>query len=174
MRNHKIQSENSQHHWPYLNTKNHLVLDLGCGRHDTSDIHQSSPIYFGDNGAIKVIAIDARESEIDYFNSQNPNTEKYTFIHMFINTADDIKNLIKEYNPTVIKCDIEEYETVFYDISKDDMKNIVEFGLEYHTLDILEKMTKKIEDWGFNIHTKAEFGFVNAPQMGVLFCSKYV
>ena len=83
-----------------------------------------------------------------------------------------IRNLIKEYNPTAIKCDIEEYETNFYDITQEEMANVVEFGLEYHSFDILEKMTQKLIEWGFTIHTEAKFGFVNAPQMGVLFCSK--
>jgi hypothetical protein len=172
MRQHTILSENSDHHWPYLNPNGHIVLDLGCGRHATDDINQSSAIYLGERGAKKVIAIDGRQSEIDYFTLENPNMEKYTFIHMFINNADDIRNLLKKYNPTFIKCDIEEYETAFYDISKEELENVIEFGLEYHNLDILEKMTKKMEEWGFNIHTEAKFGFVDAPQMGVLFCKK--
>ena len=53
-----------------------------------------------------------------------------------------------------------------------EMEDVIEFGLEYHTLDILEKMTQKLAEWGFKIHTEAKFGFVDAPQMGVLFCSK--
>ena len=35
-----------------------------------------------------------------------------------------------------------------------------------------QKMTQKLAEWGFKIHTEAKFGFVDAPQMGVLFCSK--
>jgi hypothetical protein len=169
---HNILSENSEHHWPFLNTEGKVLLDLGCGRHETSDLHQSSAVYLGEKGATKVIALDGRDSEINYFNENNLDSNKYTFISMFINTPGDIRNLIKEYNPTVIKCDIEGYETNFYDITKEEMKNVVEFGLEYHTLDILSKMTQKIKEWGFEIHTEAKFGFVNAPQMGVLFCSK--
>ena len=172
MKYHNIQSENAEHHWPFLNTKGGILLDLGCGRHDTHDIYQSSAIYLGEQGANKVIAIDGRESEIQYFNTINPNKEKYTFIHKFINSSEDIIDLIKRYNPTIIKCDIEEFETNFYNITKEDMINIVEFGLEYHTFEILSKMTEKIKEWGFEIHTEAKFSFVNAPQMGVLFCSK--
>lgn len=172
MNKHIISSENSNHHWPYLDTNGKILLDLGCGRHDTIDLLQSSAVYLGEKGAIKVIAIDGRESEIKYFEESNLNKEKYTFIHKFINTSNDIRELIEEYKPTVIKCDIEGYETAFYNITKEEMQDIIEFGLEYHSLDILEKMTDKIKEWGFNIHTKAEFGFVNAPQMGVLFCSK--
>ena len=66
---------------------------------------------------------------------------------MFINTPDDIRNLIKEHNPTAIKCDIEEYETNFYDLTKKELKNVVEFGLEYHSFDILEKMNKNLSHW---------------------------
>ena len=174
MKQHGILSENSEHHWPYLNTEGKILLDLGCGRHDTSDLYQSSAVYLGEKGATKVIAIDGRGSEINYFNEFNINKEKYTFIHMFINTPEDIRSLLKEYNPTAIKCDIEEYETNFYNITKEEMKDVVEFGLEYHNLDILEKMTQKLTEWGFEIHTEAKFAFVDAPQMGVLFCSKNI
>jgi hypothetical protein len=172
MNKHSILSEDSKHHWPYFNSEGKILLDLGCGRHDTNDLYQSSAIYLGEKGATKVIAIDGRESEINYFNDKNPNKEKYTFLHKFINNSEDIKELLKEYNPSAIKCDIEGYEINFYDITKEEMADVVEFGLEYHTLDILNTMTEKIKEWGFNIHTEAKFGFVNAPQMGVLFCSK--
>ena len=40
-------------------------------------------------------------AKIQYFNDNNPNPEKYIFISMFINTPDDLRSLIKEYNPTV-------------------------------------------------------------------------
>ena len=172
MKHHDILSENSEHHWTHLNVEGHTLLDLGCGRHDTLDLYQSSAIYLGEKGAIKVIAVDGRESEIQYFNDNNPNPEKYIFISMFINTPDDLRSLIKEYNPTVIKCDIEEYETNFYDLTKEEMKDVVEFGLEYHNLDIRLRIAEKINEWGFDIHTEAKFGFVEAPQMGVLFCTK--
>jgi hypothetical protein len=172
MKHHSILSENSEHHWPMLNPEGKILLDLGCGRHDTYDLYQSSAVYLGERGAIKVIALDGRQEEINYFNQNNPDPSKYEFIHMFINTPDDIRNLLTTYNPTAIKCDIEEYETNFYDITKEEMANVVELALEYHNLEILKKITQKIEEWGFQIHTEAKFGFVEAPQMGVLFCSK--
>lgn len=169
---HSIASENSEHHWPYFNAEGKVLLDLGCGRHDTSDLQQSSAVWLGERGATKVIAVDGRQSEIDYFNENNPNPDKYTFLCMFISSPSDIRSLIAEHNPTAIKCDIEEFEVNFYDITKEEMENVVEFGLEYHNLEILEKMTVKLLDWGFTIHTEAKFGFVDAPQMGVLFCTK--
>lgn len=172
MKYHSILSEDSKHHWACINTKGKIVLDLGCGRHDTTDLYQSSTIYLGENGASKVIGLDSRQEEINYFNSVNPNLEKYSFVCKSIDTPNDIRELLRIYNPTAIKCDIEGYEVVFYDINKEEMSNITEFYLEYHSLDVREKIIDKINEWGFIIHTEAKFGFVDAPQMGVLFCSK--
>jgi hypothetical protein len=172
MKHHNIVSENSEHHWPYLNTLNKNLLDLGCGRHDTHDLSQSSPIYLGEKGAKKVIAVDANGGEIEYFNQNNPDPRKYTFICKTINTPDDIKSLIREYNIEVLKIDIEGYETNLYDFTKEDFVNINDLGIEYHSYEILNNITKKIEEWGFNIDVEGKFAFVEAPQMGVLFCSK--
>jgi hypothetical protein len=172
MKQHQILSENSEHHWTHTNSKGTVLLDLGCGRHDTSDLYQSSAIYLGESGATKVIGVDIRNGEIDYFNSNNPDPNKYTFICKGIYSSNDIRELLTEYNPTAIKCDIEEYEVHFYDLSKEEMANIIEFSLEYHSLDIRENMIQKLNEWGFNIHTEGKFAFVSAPQMGVLFCSR--
>lgn len=171
--NYTISSEDSAHHWGPINVKNKVVLDLGCGRHDTPNLESSSPIYLGINGASKVIAVDQRQSEIDYFNANNPDINKYEFVCKAISSTDDIRYFISKYNPEAIKCDIEEYERYFFDISKEELKNVDEFALEYHTIDIFNQIVKKFDEWGFTIHTRAYFGFVHAPQMGVVFASKY-
>lgn len=170
MINYQIQSENSCDHWKYFDPKEKVVLDLGCGRHCTDSEEHHSSTYFINEGALRVFAIDSRQSEIDYYNSLNINNliaEQIT-----IDSVDKLLYLIQNNQITAIKCDIEGYETLFYDITKEQLENVVEFGLEYHDLDILEKMTKKIEEWGFTIHTSAKFGFCEAPHMGVLFCKK--
>jgi hypothetical protein len=172
MEHHNIISENSEHHWLYLNTFNKNILDLGCGRHDTHDLNHSSPIYLGEKGAKKVIAVDSNEKEIEYFNQNNPNPEKYTFICKTINSPNDIRSLIKEYNIEVLKIDIEGYEINLYDFTKEDFININDLGIEYHSYEILDNITKKIEEWGFSIDVEGKFAFVEASQMGVLFCSK--
>jgi hypothetical protein len=166
-------SENSEHHWTHFNVKNLIVLDLGCGLFNLPvSFEQSSPIWIGNQGADKVIGIDGNPSEIDYFNSNNPDPKKYTFAHKMISSADDIRSLLSEYKPTAIKCDIEGHEMHFYDITKEDMKNVVELAIEYHTYEILERITQKIEEWGFEIHTEGKFTYCHVPHAGVLFCSK--
>ena len=173
MKNHEMPSENSEHHWTHFNVKDLTVLDLGCGIFNLPvSFEQSSPIWIGNQGAKKVIGIDGNPSEIDFFNSNNPDPKKYVFAHKMITSPDDIRNLIAEYKPTAIKCDIEENEVHFYDITKEDMVDVVELAIEYHTYDILEKITEKIKEWDFNIHTEGKFTYCEAPQAGVLFCTK--
>jgi len=114
MKQHNILSENSEHHWPFLNIEGKVLLDLGCGRHGTGDLYQSSAVYLGEKGAMKVIAIDGRESEIQYFNENNPNPDKYTFISMFINTPDEDTSV---YDEEKTKQKIEDWTLEGYSIS---------------------------------------------------------
>jgi hypothetical protein len=171
MNNFKILSEKSEHHWPFLNTKGSILLDLGCGRHDTPYLPDTTSVYLGQE-AKKVISIDASQSEIDFFNTSGLDSNKFTFICKKIESKYDILSLINEYNPTVIKCDIEEYEMCFYDITKEEMSNVIEIAIEYHNLDIRLRIAEKINEWGFTIHSEGKFSFVHAPQMGVLFATK--
>jgi len=168
MKNFKILSEKSEHHWPFLNTKGSILLDIGCGRHDTPDLLDTSPFYLGKD-ATKVISIDASQKEIDFFNSSGLDPEKFIFVCRRIGSKEDILDLISTYSPTVIKCDIEEHETNFYEITKEEMNDVDEIAIEYHTLEIRSKIMGKMEEWGFNIELEGKFDFVEAPQMGVLF-----
>ena len=120
----------------------------------------------------KVISVDASQKEIDFFNSSNLDKNKFIFICKRIGSKEDILDLIREYNPTVIKCDIEEHETNFYEITQEEMSNVREIAIEYHTFEILENIKNKMIEWGFTIHSEGKFGFVNAPQMGVLFARR--
>jgi len=167
----KILSEKSKHHWPFLNTVGAVVLDIGCGRHDTPDLPDTTPVYLG-REAKKIISVDASQKEIDFFNSSNLDENKFTFICRTIGSKEDILDLIREYDPTVIKCDIEEHETNFYGITSQEMVNVREIAIEYHTFEILEKIKNKMIEWEFVIHSEGKFGFVDAPQMGVLFARK--
>ena len=91
---------------------------------------------------------------------------------MFIDNTDTVKSLLNEIQATALKCDIEAYETVLYNLNNEDMESITELAIEYHTEDIRENIMNKIKEWGFNIVAEGKFGFVHAPQMGVWFASK--
>jgi hypothetical protein len=170
MEQHIIASENSEHHWLHFHPKGKIVLDLGCGRHDTHQVEHHSPTYFLQQGALKVLAIDTKQSEVDYFNDLN--IENLEARAMFIDNTDTVKSLLNEIQATALKCDIETYETVLYNLNNEDMESITELAIEYHTEDIRENIMNKIKEWGFNIVAEGKFGFVHAPQMGVWFARK--
>lgn len=166
-------SDNSEDHWPCVNMEGKVLLDLGCGRWDTYELCHSSPIYLGSLGASKVYAVDAKASEINYFNNNNPDPEKYTFINASVESAEQIKRWIDDFNIDYIKSDIEFYERLFFTLTTEDMKNIKEFAVEYHDLDIKTQFLEKFKEWGFEVHTEAKFTFLPGYEhMGCLFASK--
>ena len=167
---HGIASENSCHHWKPFDVTGCDLLDLGCGRHCVNILEETSPIWLGRN-ANSVLGVDGSQSEINYFNDTNPDTTKFSFICSFVDSSDKVKELLK--GKTAVKCDIEEHEVHFYPLTKEDMKDVKTIAIEYHTQEIRTKMIEKFIEWGFEIHTEAKFEFVNAPQMGVLFGTKY-
>lgn len=173
IKKHNISSEKSEDHWGPFNPKDKVVLDIGCGVFGFNELtlEQTSPIHMGIMGAIKVIGIDGAQHEIEYFNSKNPNSEKYVFFEKMITSSDEIRSLINEHNVTAIKCDIDG-EIVFYDITSEDLKNISELAIEYHSLEIRERLLQKINEWGFELHTEGKFTYCSAENMGVLFCCK--
>lgn len=180
-----IYSERSIHHWPHLDVNGEKVLDLGCGRHWTPSIYDSSTVFFGQNGAIKVVSVDASQDEINFFNANNPDINKYTFICAFVDSSFFIKNLIDQHQITVIKCDIEGYEKHLCELSKDDMINIKRIGIEYHSPQLLQLVKDSLNKWGFTITVQSKFTRKDEPEylqfgsvdvdennMGVLFAVK--
>lgn len=171
MQHYAMESERSQDHWRHFNTQNKNVLDLGCGRHQTYVAEDHSPIYFLNGGANLVVGIDGSPNEVDYYKNLNYN-EKLIFKTEMIDSPEKIINLIKEHNITALKCDIEGFETNMYSITQEDMELIVELAIEYHTMEIREKILEKILEWGYTVNFEGKFTYCHAPQMGVFFCSK--
>jgi hypothetical protein len=159
-----IYSEKSVHHWPHLNVIGKNVLDLGCGRHWTPSIYDSSTVYFGENGALKVVSVDASQDEINFFNANNPDKNKYTFICAFINSSEFIKNLIIQHDITVIKCDIEGYEYHLCELTVNDMSNITDIAVEYHSPELLALVIESMEKWGFTITVQSKFTRKDEPE----------
>lgn len=165
-----IESENSTDHWPYFNVDNHNVLDLGCGRWYTKDTEELSPIFFGKK-ANKVIGVDSNLDDINFYMNETLNNPKFTFIHENINNANQVKTLLDKYSITALKSDIEGGEVILLDLTKDDLKNITQLAIEFHSESLKEAFTSKVVEWGFVINVKASFA--RTPDyMGVLFCSK--
>lgn len=170
MINYTIESENSTDHWPYFNVDNHNVLDLGCGRWYTKEVDELSPIYFGKT-ASKVVGLDSNLDDINFYKTETSNDPKFTFVHNYINSADQVRILLKEHSITALKSDIEGGEVALLDLTKEDLENVTQLAIEFHSDFLKEAFIAKVVEWGFIINVKANFA--RTPDyMGVLFCSK--
>lgn len=171
MTDYLIESENSTDHWPYFEVEGKNVLDLGCGRWYTEDINECSPIYFGAKNANKVVGVDGDLNDINFYIENINEDKKFIFICEHISSAEQVKHMITKYSINALKCDIEGGELCLLDLTKDDLENISELAIEFHSEDLKNSFIKKVDEWGFNIKVKASFA--RTPDfMGVLFCSK--
>ena len=119
----KITSEEPEIHWPFLNVKDKVVLDLGCSifysKISTAD-------WFVQQGAKQVIGVDLG----------NDTPEHFIYHRIAIRSKNDILYLLNKYTPDVIKCDIEGAEEHFKDISSNDIESVKQVAVEYHNNDL--------------------------------------
>jgi hypothetical protein len=136
----RITSEEPDLHWGFLDFKDKVVLDLGCGKFYSS---LSTAEWFVKNGASKVIGIDLGTEIID--------DDKFIYHTLNIDSTQKIKGLIETYKPHIIKADIEGAEKYFDDIKSDELGRMDEIAVEYHSNNLKLGFELKLLEWGFNI-----------------------
>ena len=170
MNNYTVLSENSSDHWPYFNVQNKNVIDIGCGIWYTEDMEETSPIYFAKTANF-VVGVDSNINDISRYERYTEGSNNFKFFTHNITDASYVKNLLQEYNITAIKCDIEGHEIHLLNLTLEDMENITDIAIEFHTDELKEQFMKKIPEWGFHIHCIANF--INTPSnLGVIFAAK--
>jgi hypothetical protein len=165
-----IDSENSSVHWKHLDVTEKIVLDLGCGLWDVYDIKESSPVYFKSKGAKRIIGVDLSENDIstlkDYFH-EHFEGDGSEFLVKKITSTKDLLELITKYQIESIKCDIEGFEKVLFNIDKNQLGNATNISVEYHDHILFLKLINTLNKWHFNIIDHSVFTY--GPQnMGVL------
>jgi len=149
-----ITTENPEVHWGFVNVKDRLVLDLGCGRVWHTDRQRSSdkhlhwpdtPEFFLNRGASQVIGIDPRQYEIERYQDEYLyNDGKGVFFNATIHTAVDIQYWIEKFNPNCVKVDIEHQEKVLVDLPSDIIKKVDEWYVECHTDELFNDVVMKL------------------------------
>jgi SAM-dependent methyltransferase len=166
-----LKSEEASEHWPWFNTTNHTVLDLGCGRWGLEKEDELSPIYFAKT-ANRVIGIDGYEVDILFYQNKTKNDLKYTFKHMTITSVEQVRELLNKYSITALKSDIEGGEIVLLDLTKEDLSKVTELAVEFHSIKLKQAFIEKIKDLGFILKADAKFVCAPGGNIGVLFCYK--
>lgn len=154
---HLISLEESSVHWQPFHPSGHVVLDIGCGRWGVHQLEETSPIYFGNHGAVRVVGVDMNCGDINYYKERTSDDPKYTFICKSIQGKKDIIDLIVEYQPTALKIDIEGSEIALLECSSEDLAGISEIAIEFHSVELNNLSRNKIIEWGFNLHTRSNF-----------------
>jgi hypothetical protein len=151
----KINSEEPAEHWSFLDVKNKIVLDLGCGKFYSSI---STAQWFLDKEAKLVIAVDLQKEPI--------NDERLIPYAVAISKKEDLEYFLK-YNPEIIKCDIEGAEKFFNEIIQlpDSVTN---FAVEYHDNDLKIICENAIKRWGFENTKIYQLFNENIDRVGVL------
>lgn len=168
--NHLIDGEISSKHWKHLDVKDKNILDLGCGFWDLTDINETSPIYFKNKGARRIVGVDMNKKDIQFFSDYFKNTLKDNdslFICTEITKSEQLEHLIIDKKIEAVKCDIEGFETLFFNLKPSTFENITTMSFEYHSQAILLELLYSFKKWGFEIIDHSLFNY-SSPTLGVI------
>ena len=153
-----IRSEEPIDHWGFLDIKGKTILDLGCGKFSSTI---STADWFLLNGAAKVIGVDMGSNEY---------LDDVHYIQMCIDSKEKLQTLIRDYEPQIIKADIEGAEIYFNELSS--LGNTIELAIEYHSGELKEIVLNVIERHGFRVENIYQLNDIELERMGVIHAKK--
>jgi hypothetical protein len=172
----KVDNENPNEHWQYVNVSDRVVLDLGCGRWEHVERRDpnwpTTPEYFKQNGAKKVVAVDCDINEINWYNSVfSEESSYYDFILSHIHSSNDFSSLILKYQPNCVKVDIEGMECHLVDVPDDIFRSVEEYYIETHSQYLFNSCMSKLVLCGYIIYNQIDLVHTNGACM-VIFAKK--
>lgn len=140
-----IYDEDYNRHWNFTSFRNKIILDLGAD-------YGSTAYYFLKKGASKVIAVEGDKQLAEKLMRNFQNDRRVICINCFITDEEQISDLISSYHPDLIKVDIEGYEKLLLNLSKEDLKEL-EWLIEAHSDEIYESLKRFLLTNGFEIRS---------------------
>lgn len=163
-----ITSEHPDIHWGFLNVKDKIVLDLGCG---INSEHTPTPWYFiNDKKAKYVVGVDSSQPSYNWF-TQNFVVKNFIPIMDMVDRWEKIQMYIDYWKPEVIKMDIEGSEILMGPLNKRLFDNVEEIAIEYHNLACLITIENKLKEVGFKLEYY-KFEHLDIDYQGVLYAHK--
>lgn len=153
IKHHYIESENPEHHWCFLQAKDQIVLDLGCGFYLIEPNWENTPQYFINKGAKKVIGVEPTVHDVNVLTASFPG---HNFYVDSIDSSEKLEKYINDNNVTSLKMDIEGHETVFIN-SKDTFPTLKYVAIESHSKELLNNVIKKLISLNFTIDIVCTF-----------------
>lgn len=138
-----ILSENPQDHWRHLQCAGEFVLDLGCAYNDIDDEDTrgnrlGTPHFILSQNPKEYFGVDNNSQDIEVLRQEFPNAK---FLCQTISSVAEMRRIVEESHPTIIKSDIEGAE--FYLCGINPPIQLSKLAIECHGPEI----QKAITDW---------------------------
>lgn len=159
-----ITSESPDIHWGFLDIKDKVVLDLGCG---INSEFMPTPVYFlQERKAAKVIGVDGNSQSYEWF-KQNYNVQHFIPHMDMVDRHEKFIMFMDYYKPQVMKIDVEGSEILMNAIEYHHFDGIDEIACEYHNLSALISMEHIFENNDYTINYY-KFDHIDIDYQGVI------
>lgn len=152
----KVNSEDPNHHWEFVNVKNKRVLDLGCG--DFGGVghlpYTTTLEYFLIKEAAFVLGVDANSSDLNAIKQLENRYSNFNVIESLVSSPDQIKDLIINNNIQILKSDIEGHEINLFNLDNETFTLIEEYYIETHSDDLYNQCINKLTNCGYDIYNQ--------------------
>ena len=170
----QINTEKPSEHWEFVDCKDKVTVDLGCGRWEHVEYRDPSwpttPEWLLQKGASVVHAYDIDSGEVNWYNTTFASNNQIKAYQKSITSAQDIRDILHAHHPKAIKCDIETYESALLDLTDEEFCSVDFYAIELHTEDLYNRFVEKFKQLNYTI--VAIVVLVHASSMKVLFAKK--
>jgi hypothetical protein len=163
-----IKDENPINHWGFLDVKDRIVLDLGCG---INSEFLPTPYYFiVERGAKKVIGVDSNEQSYQWF-KQNFNVQNFIPFKDMVDRYEKFEFYFDYFKPDVVKMDVEGSEIYMNAFNNKLFDSVEEIAIEYHSYPCLIAIEGKLRENNYKLEYY-KFEHLDLEHQGVLFAYK--
>ena len=167
-------TEHPKEHWEFIECNNTIAIDLGCGRWEKVEKRDpdwsTTPEWLIQKGASHVYAFDIDPEEVAWYNTNIDPKLPITTTLKGIYTVEDVRDIWNTYNPQVVKCDIEHFESKILELTDEEFSTVELWAVETHSDELEEGFKVKFERCKYEL-----FGYIHltqAPHVRVLFAKK--
>jgi len=138
-----IYGEDYDSHWGFTSFKGKTVLDLGAD-------YGSTAHYFLKRGARRVVAVEGDPQLAGKLEENFRGDERVVPIHLFIERAEQVAELIKRFDPDLVKVDVEGAERVLLDLPRAFVEGR-EWLVEAHSDELYERLKRFFLECGLGV-----------------------
>ena len=138
-----IYGEDYDSHWGFTSFKGKTVLDLGAD-------YGSTAHYFLKRGARRVVAVEGDPQLAGKLEENFRGDERVVPIHLFIERAEQVAELIKRFDPDLVKVDVEGAERILLDLPRGLVERR-EWLVETHSDELYERLKRFFLECGLGV-----------------------